>query len=80
MASGIMIHLKATKSATKEKAIAAATATNADSNNDAINEGKKGTQVLLKLTEPWHHSDCITANAYFASVEVVMKLKEKDLF
>jgi hypothetical protein len=34
----------------------------------------------LELTEPWHHSDrLITGDAYFASIEPALKLKEKDL-
>ncbi len=45
------------------------------------NKGRKGMQVLLELMEPWHHSDrLVTEDTYFASVEVALKLKEKDLF
>ncbi len=41
-----------------------------DGNDNVADEGGKGTQVLLELTEPWHHSGhVITANAYFASIE-----------
>jgi hypothetical protein len=41
-----------------------------DGNDAAANKGGKGTQVLLELTEPWHHSSrVITADAYFASVK-----------
>jgi hypothetical protein len=72
-----MLRLKILKSAAKEKAISAAAA----DNDVTANEGRKRTQVLLKLMEPWHHSDrLITGDAYFRSVEAALKLKEKDLF
>ena len=75
--SGIMLRLRIVKSAAKEKAIAS-TAANDDV---AANEGGKGMQVLLKLTEPWYHSNClIMGDKYFAFVEAVLKLKEKDFF
>ncbi len=65
--SGIMLHLKVVKSTNKEKATAAAAAANAIADNDKIataNKAGKGTQVLLELTEPWHHSGClVTADA-----------------
>ena len=83
VASGIMLHLKVVKSANKEKVIAAAAAAAADDNDDdiaAANKAGKGTQVLLELTEPCHHSDClVTADAYFASVEAALGMKEKGL-
>jgi len=70
VASGIMLHLKVVKSANEEKAIAAA----------AADKAGKGTQVLLELTEPWHHSGrLVNANAYFALVEVALAMKEKGL-
>ena len=77
VASGIMLRLKIVKSAAEEKAVFAAAA------DDEItaNKGGKGTQVMLELTEPWHHSNClVTGDTYFASVEAALKLKEKDLF
>jgi hypothetical protein len=83
VALGIMLCLKALKSTTKEKAIAAATATATGANNsdDIADEGRKGTQVLLELMEPRHHSIClVTADLYFVSVEVALKLKENNLF
>jgi hypothetical protein len=85
VASGIMLHLKVVKSAKEEKAIstnaAAANKDKDDGNDDSTNKGRKGTWVLLELKEPWHHSGrVVTANAYFASVEVATKMKEKGLF
>ncbi len=75
-----MLHLKVVKSTTKEKAVAAATATSANNNDDAPDEGKKETKFLLELTEPWlHNNPLITANAYFTSVKVALKLKKKHL-
>jgi hypothetical protein len=85
VASGIMLHLKVVKSVKEEKAIstdAAAANKDKDNGNDnAANKGGKGTRVLLELMEPWHHSGRnVTADAYFASVEAAMKMKEKGLF
>jgi hypothetical protein len=85
VASGIMLHLKVVKLAKEEKAIstnaAAANEDEVDGNNDAANEGGKGTRVLLKLTEPWHHSGrVVSADTYFASVKAATKMKEKGLF
>jgi hypothetical protein len=82
--SGIMLHLKVVKSANEEKAITAAAAdaiaANDGNNAAAADEAGKGTQVLLELTEPWHHSDClVTVNAYFASMEAALAMKEKGL-
>jgi hypothetical protein len=87
VASGIILHLKVVKSANEEKAIAAsavadAIAAAADNDDDiaAADEAGKGTQVLLELTELWHHSGClVTADAYFASVEAALAMKEKGL-
>ena len=82
IALGIMLHLKIVKSANKEKAIAsaAANAIVADNNIAAANKGGNGTQVLLELTEPWHHyGRLVTASAYFASVKAALKIKEKGL-
>ena len=83
VALGIMLHLKVVKSANKEKATAAAAAADAIAGDDditAADEAGKGTQVLLELTEPWHHSGClVTANAYFALVEAALAMKEKGL-
>ena len=87
VASGIMLHLKVVKSTNEEKAITAAAAadaiaTAAANNNNiaAANKAGKGTQVLVELKEPWHHSDrLVTANAYFASVEMALAMKEKGL-
>jgi hypothetical protein len=80
IASRIMLRLKVVKSTNEEKAIATATATGTDNDDDAANEGGKGTQVILELTEPWHHSDrLVTTDAYFAFVEAAFMLKEKDL-
>jgi hypothetical protein len=84
---GIMLHLKVVKSANKEKAIAASAASDAiaaaaDDGDDiaAADEAGKGPQVLLELTEPWHHSGrLVTADAYFASVEAALAMKEKGL-
>ena len=77
VSSGIMLRLKIVKSTAEEKAVSAAAA----DDDITANKGGKGTQVLLELTEPWHHSDrLVTGDAYFASVEAALKLKEKDLF
>ncbi len=80
-----MLQLKLVKSADKEKAIAIAAAKDVDKDkdkDDAANaNARKGTRVLLKLTEPWHHSDClVTANVYFTSVEAALAMKEKGLY
>ena len=78
-----MLHLKVVKSANEEKEIAVAAAADAIAADDNIadaNEARKGTQVLLELTEPWHHSGrLVTADAYFASVEAALAMKEKGL-
>jgi hypothetical protein len=83
IALGIMLHLKIVKSTNEEKEITAAT-TKAIAAKDDIataDNGREGTQMLLDLLEPWHHYGCLlTADAYFASVEVVLKLKEKGLY
>ncbi len=88
VASGIMLHLNVVKSANKEKVIAATAAADAadaaaddkDDNIAAADKAGKGAQVLLELTEPCHHSDClVTADAYFASVEAALVMKEKGL-
>ena len=85
--SGIMLHLKLVKSANEEKVIAAsatadAIAAAAAANNyiAAANKAGKRTQVLLELTEPYHHSGrLVTADSYFAFVEVALAMKEKGL-
>jgi hypothetical protein len=66
--------LMVVKSATKEKAIVAnAIATNDDNNN----EGGKKMQVLLELTKPWYHSNClITASAYYTLADAAEKMHE----
>jgi hypothetical protein len=89
VASGILVRLKLVKSVDKEKAIATAAAKDVDEDKDedkdkdnaaAANAGK-GMRVLLELTEPWHHSDClVTANVYFASMEAALAMKEKGLY
>jgi hypothetical protein len=88
IALGIMLHLKVVKSANEEKAIAASAAADAiasaaaaaDNNIAAADKAGKGTQVLLELTEPWHHSGrLVTADAYFASMEAALAMKEKGL-
>ena len=72
-----MLQLKILKSVAEEEAVPTAAA----DNDITADKGGKGTQVLLKLTELWHHSNClVTGDAYFASVEAALKLKEKDLF
>ncbi len=81
VALGIMLRLKVVKNATKEKAIAAATATGADDDDNAADEGRKGMMVLLELMEPWHHSNrLVTTNAYFASIEVALKVEKEGSF
>ena len=85
VASGIMLHLKVVKLAKEEKVIStdavAANEDEDDGNDAAANEGGKGTRVLLKLTEPWHHSGrVVSADTYFASVKAATKMKEKGLF
>jgi hypothetical protein len=84
VASGIMLRLKVVKSANEEKVnstdAAAANKDKDNCNNDATNEGGEGTQVLVELTEPWHDTGrVITADAYFASVEAALKMKDKGL-
>jgi hypothetical protein len=79
--SGIMLCIKVVKSTAKEKAIATATASGANNDDDATNEGKKGTNVLLELTEWCHHSNLwVTADVYFGSLKAALKLKDKVLF
>jgi hypothetical protein len=79
----IMLRLKVVKSAKEEKVISADVAAakdKDDGNDDAANEGGKGTRVLVELTEPWHDTGrVVTANAYFASVEAALKMKDKGL-
>ena len=86
--SGIMLHLKVVKSANEEKAIAASTAADAiaaaaaadDDDIAAADKAGKGTQVLLELTKPWHHSGhVVTAVAYFASMEAVLARRRRAL-
>ena len=88
VASGIMLHLKVVKSANEEKAIAASTAADAiaaataadDDDIAAADKAGKGTQVLLELTKPWHHSGhVVTAVAYFASMEAVLARRRRAL-
>jgi len=80
-ASGIMLRLKIVKSAAKEEVIAAAAA---DEDNDEevdADEAGKGTRVLLELVHPWQDSGhLVTADAYFASVEAALKMKEVGLY
>ncbi len=72
------------KSVKEEKAIsadvAAANEDEDDGNDNAADEGGKGTRVLVELTEPWHETGrVVTADAYFASVEAALKMKDKGL-
>ncbi len=49
--------------------------------NATAADARKGTRVLLELTELWQHSDClVTAAAYFASIEAAMAMKDKGLY
>ncbi|KAL3778102.1 hypothetical protein ACHAW5_004096 [Stephanodiscus triporus] len=74
VASGIMLRLKIVKSAAEEEAIAAASAANKDNDEDvAADEGGKGTRVL------WSCGRLVTADAYFASVEAAVTMKEAGL-
>ncbi|KAL3781822.1 hypothetical protein ACHAW5_001132 [Stephanodiscus triporus] len=70
------------KSAAEEEAIAATATADKDNDKDvAANEGGKGTRVLLELTRPWRDSGClVTTDAYFASVEAAVMMKEAGLF
>jgi hypothetical protein len=80
VASGIMLRLKIVKSAAEEEAIAAAAADEDDDEDVAADEGGKGTRVLSELVAPWRDSGrLVTADAYFASVEAALKLKEMGL-
>ncbi|KAL3821904.1 hypothetical protein ACHAXA_008438 [Cyclostephanos tholiformis] len=81
VASGIMLRLKIVKSAAEEEAIAAAAAADEDNDEEvAADEGGKGTQVLSELVAPWRDSGrLVTADAYFASVEAAVKMKEAGL-
>jgi len=82
-----MLHLKVVKSANEEKAIAASTAADAiaaaaadDDDIAAADKAGKGTQVLLELTNPWHHSGrAVTAVAYFASMEAALARRRRAL-
>jgi hypothetical protein len=85
---GIMLRLKFVKSTNKEKVIATAAAKDMvkdkdegkDKDNAAATNAGKGRRVLLELPESWHHSDClVTANAYFASMEAMLAMKDKGL-
>jgi hypothetical protein len=81
VASGIMLRLKIVKNAAEEEAIAAAAADKDDDEDVAANKGGKGTRVLLELVHPWQDSGrLVTADAYFASVEAVLKMKEVGLY
>jgi len=73
--------LKIVKSAAEKEAIAAAAAREEDNEDVVANEGRKGMQVLLKLVAQWQDSGClVTGDAYFASVEAAVKLKEMGLY
>jgi len=82
VASEIMLRLKIVKSAAKEEVIAAVAAADEDDDEDvATGEGGKGTRVLSELVAPWRDSGrLITADAYLASVEAAVKMKEVGLF
>jgi hypothetical protein len=81
VASGIMLRLKIVKSAAEEEAIAAAAADEDDDEDVAADEGGKRTRVLLELVHPWRDSGrLVTADAYFASVEAALKMKEAGLY
>ena len=81
--SGIMLRLKIVKSATENKAIATEdlAAAAADGDDDEMDEsGGKGTKVLLELTEPWHNTGrLVGGDAYFASVEAAVAMKDKGM-
>jgi hypothetical protein len=80
VASGIMLRLKIVKSAAEEEAIAAAAADEDDDKDVVADEGGKGTRVLSELVAPWRESRrLVTGDAYFASVEAAVKLKEMGL-
>jgi hypothetical protein len=81
VASGIMLRLKVIKSAAEEEAIATAAANEDDNKDVAANKGGKGTRVLLELVHPWQDSGRpVTADAFFASVKVALKMKEAGLY
>ncbi|KAL3775660.1 hypothetical protein ACHAW5_008130 [Stephanodiscus triporus] len=78
--SGIMLRLKIVKSMAEEEANAAAAANEDDNKDVAAEEGGKGMRVLLELVHPWQDSGClVTADAYFASIEAALKMKEVGL-
>ena len=80
VASGIMLRLKIVKSAAEEEAITAAAADEDDDEDVVTDEGGKGTRVLSRLVAPWRDSGrLVTGDAYFASVEAAVKLKEMGL-
>ncbi len=83
VASGIMLYLKVVKSTAKEEVITAASvaaAAAAAASNVAANKGGKGTRVLSELLVNYCDSGrLVTGDAYFASVEAAVKLKEMGL-
>ena len=82
VASGIMLYLKVVKSNAEEEAITAASVAAAAAATDdvAANEGGNGTRVLSELLVNYHDSGrLVTGDAYFASVEAAVKLKEMGL-
>ena len=75
VSSGILIYLKVVKSADKEKVIKK----DLDLDPEEAAYGK-GTRVLLDLMKTWLGSNrLVTEDAYFASTEVALALKERDI-
>ncbi len=71
-----MICLKDVKRADEEKAIKK----DLDLDPKEARYGKEGTRVLLELMKTWLGSNClVTADAYFASTEAALALKERDI-
>ncbi len=75
VSSGILICLKVVKSTNEEKAIEK----DLDLDPKEAAYGK-GTRVLLELMKTWLGSNrLVTADAYFASTEAALALKERDI-
>jgi len=76
-----MLRLKIVKRAAEEEAIATAAADEDDNEDVSADEAGKGTWVLLELVHPWRDiGPLVTADAYFASVEAALKMKEVGLY
>ena len=71
--TGIMIQLKLVKTKLEEESLEEDN--NNNNNNNTNNTLNHGTQVLLKLVQPWFHTNrVVCADSYFASVQTAKEL------